>query len=301
MKFRNEAYSELVSDLINDAFYIESRSKRGTISTIRQYAEVIVRKILDLSDEDKVTLGDHRIIKQLKVVSDNNPLLMSSIENIRLIGNDCTHTQSLLSISDDDVSKSVDSLFNLYASLFVIYFEKHKFGLNSEIVRAFSILPPIIRYIALNELYKKDKSNISVIDKLSLVLLKAFDENNAITWIEERKSELSKTLPYTLEATEGMKKNYGSIVTEQIIDNAPDNMYISCLERVNDLSPIIQTNGVLYNNFEQAKQLYLDKGILQGEKAEIIEFNSVMEFVYLGRNIKENKRLENINSYLVTK
>lgn len=42
MKFRNEVYSELVSDLILDTFYIE-RPNREKVASIMQYAEVIVR------------------------------------------------------------------------------------------------------------------------------------------------------------------------------------------------------------------------------------------------------------------
>ncbi|WP_050567165.1 hypothetical protein [Vibrio owensii] len=69
MKFKNQAYEDLVRDLISDAFYLESRSNRGKISTIRQYAEVVIRKLLDLSEEKKVTLGEFDIIKKLKVKS----------------------------------------------------------------------------------------------------------------------------------------------------------------------------------------------------------------------------------------
>ena len=50
-EFNNEAYHALVSDLINDAFYLEGTSHRGVIAKIRQYAEVIVRKILNLSPD----------------------------------------------------------------------------------------------------------------------------------------------------------------------------------------------------------------------------------------------------------
>ena len=47
MKFRNEAYSDLVKDLMQDAFYIQ-RLNRGKIASIRQYAEVVIRKLIDL-------------------------------------------------------------------------------------------------------------------------------------------------------------------------------------------------------------------------------------------------------------
>jgi len=81
--FNNQAYSALVKDLLNDAFYLDSRSNRGTISTIRQYAEVIIRKVLDLSNEDYVTLGNRKILEKIKLRSNNNPLLLKALENIR--------------------------------------------------------------------------------------------------------------------------------------------------------------------------------------------------------------------------
>lgn len=42
-EFNNESYRALVSDLINDAFYLEGVSHRGVIAKIRQYAEVEIR------------------------------------------------------------------------------------------------------------------------------------------------------------------------------------------------------------------------------------------------------------------
>jgi len=300
MKFRNEAYTDLVNDVVFDAFYAE-RTNRGKIASIRQYAEIVVRKILDIPENDVVTLGNKAIVKQLELVSNNSQLLMSSIEKIRLIGNKCTHTQEIGEITDDDVRDCINCLFNIYASIFVIYFQKNKFGSKNEVMSAFSILPPIIRYLTLNELYKEYPDNLSIIDKLSLVLLKAFDKDQAIQWVEDRKEKLSNTLPYTEEAIDEIKQKYGPEVAQQTIKNAPSNMYISCLDRINDVDEIIQRNGLLYSNFEQAKELYLKKGILTGSSREISYFNSIMEFVYLGRKKENNPKLEEINSYFILK
>ncbi|MFA5670706.1 MAG: hypothetical protein WC967_15835 [Balneolaceae bacterium] len=299
IKFRNEAYSDLVSDLILDAFYIE-RPNRGKVASIRQYAEVVVRKILDLPESEKVTLGDRAIVEKLKERSDNNQLLMSSVNTIRLDGNNCTHTQETGPISEQDVQNCIDCLFNMYASIFVLYFKKYKFGANNEVMSAFSILPPIVRYLTLNELYQQSPENLSIIDKLSLVLLKAFDKDQAISWIEDRKEELSQMLPYTEEAIEKIKSTYGEIVAQQVIDNAPESMYDLCVDRIIEVEEIINRNGLLYNNFEQAKQLYLEKGVLLGSGDEIQEFNSIMEFVYLGRKEEPNSNLEKLESYVVT-
>lgn len=81
MKFRNEVYSELVSDLILDTFYIE-RPNRGKVASIRQYAEVIVRKILDSPESEKVTQGDRGVVEKRKKISNNNQMLMLSVNTI---------------------------------------------------------------------------------------------------------------------------------------------------------------------------------------------------------------------------
>lgn len=46
-KFNNEVYQPLATDLIGDTFYLENRSNTGKISSIRQYTEIIVRRILN--------------------------------------------------------------------------------------------------------------------------------------------------------------------------------------------------------------------------------------------------------------
>lgn len=300
MKFKNQVYEDLVKDLINDSFYIESRSNRGRISTVRQYSEIVIRKLLDLPQGEKVTLGDFDIIKKLKSVSSDNNLLIKSVRKIQKLGNKCTHTENPKPISNDDVNSAINALFDLYASLFYMYFKKYRFGSNNEVVRAFSILPPIIRYIVLDNLYGSDKSNLIVIDKLCLVLLKAFDKNDALTWLNERKGQLSSMLPYTPEAISDIEAIHGKLHATLVVANAPANMYICCLERLEEVSVILERQGLLYNNFEQAKQLYLDAGILDNGKPENEEFNDIMEFVYLGRKIEKNEKLKNRHSYSIT-
>lgn len=299
--FINEAYEPLVSDLINDAFYLEDRSRRGTISTIRQYAEVIVRKILNLPENRRATLGDLKIVEKLKDISSENELLMESVDHIRKIGNKCTHTQSLDEITKNDVKIAIDKLFNLYAYLFIAHFEKYTFGTNHEIMSAFSILPPIIRFITLNNLYENDKNNLFLIDKLSLVILKVYDKKTAIDWVEERKVKLSQTLTYTTEDIEQTRERYGDLVAQSIKDNAPDNMYVLCIERIDDVSSIIEHRGRLYENFEQAMPLFLEKGKVEEESEEAKNFNSIMEFIYLGRKPSENEKLKQRHLYTIVK
>ncbi|MCW2482178.1 hypothetical protein, partial [Candidatus Symbiopectobacterium sp. NZEC135] len=58
--------------------------------------------------------------------------------------------------------------------------------------------------------------------------------------------------------------------------------------------------GLLYNNFEQAKPLYLDEGVLDKNSTENEEFNDIMEFVYLGRKAEINEKLNKRHLYSIT-
>lgn len=296
--FNNQAFTTLVEDLLNDAFYLEARSFRGTISTIRQYAEVIVRKILDLSNEDYLTLGNRKILDNIKEKSNNNPLLLDALKEITNIGNKCTHTQSLERVTAEEVEKTIEHLFNLYAYLFIDYFNKYRFGINEDIQSSFSILPPIIRYIVLSEIYDGDTENVSIIDKLSLATLKAYDETQAITWLEDRKDKLTNMASVTTEAAQDLKNKIGESTANIIISQAP-NMFDLCIKRVKTVAKTIQEKGRLYDDFESAIKLYKEKGIVEGETDEISEFNNLMAFVYLGRKTRTNEKLDDKDSYIV--
>lgn len=299
LEFNNQAYKDLVDDLINDTFYNNDGSLRGKIATIRQYSEVIVRKILNISNNEKITIGDKNIITKLKKVSNNNTLLLSSLNTIKDYGNDCTHTQKTEIITEKIFEECVNSLFNLYAYLFIAYFEKYKFGKNSEIVSSFSILPPIIRYIALENLYNKDESNIMIIDKLVLSILKSFDKEKAIEWLNSKQSILENMNTVTEQAIQDISGKYGIEIAQQIINNAPENMYVLCVKKLNELDNIISRHGTLYNSFESALELYREKGYIEDENEEIKEFNSIMEFVYLGRKAIKNNKLKELDKYFV--
>lgn len=296
--FNNDTYEALVKDLLNDAFYLDERSARGKIATIRQYSEVIVRRILDFSNEKFVTLGNAKILEKIKDRSKNNKLLLESLANICNIGNGCTHTQKTEVVSDDDVNAAVNSLVNLYSYLLIDYFEKYKFGTNLEVISSFSILPPVIRYIVLNYLNEKYPENLFIIDKLSLTILKAYSKEKAIEWVEKRRDILKNTHSVTKKAEEGIIKNYGKAFAEEIVFQAP-NMYDLCIGRIERVNSIIEEKGKLYDDFESAIELYCQEGKVKGKTSEIIEFNSIMEFLYLGRKARKNDLLNEKNAFII--
>lgn len=202
-KFNNEVYQSLASDLIGDIFYLDGRSNRGKIASIRQYTEIIVRRILNYPQKDKLTIGNKKIQSRIKSYSANS-LLQDSIKVILSDGNARTHTQVVESPTDKDVEKVLDALFNLYAFLLVDYFEKYKFGSNKEVMTSFSILPPIIRWITLDYLFKQDNTNTDIIDKLALVTVKAYDKETALNWVEDNKDLLNSLL--SIKNSDDIKK-----------------------------------------------------------------------------------------------
>lgn len=278
--FNNDAYEALVSDLINDAFYLEGASRRGTIAKIRQYAEVLVRRILNIPKKNKVTLGNERIVA--KIEKKNIPLLSSSVKNINKMGSKCTHTQFTKEITEEDVKSVIDSLFELYACILIDYFERYEFGTSMDVVQQFSILPPIIRYLTLEYLYDRNPENIMIIDKLSLATLKALNKESAIDWIEARKVKLIETPSVSQKAENDIIERGGEEFLKEIMTVAP-NMYDLCIERVNLVAADIEKNGKLYNDFESAIDYYKELGPICGDSPAINEFNSIMDFLYLGR------------------
>ena len=295
--FNPEIFQNLIEEFIKEVNE-ENISNRTKIQKIRQYCEVVVRRILDFSDKEKLTLGDKKIVSLLQEKSNNNPLCMESIDYLRDIGNRCTHTQNVTKISDDELENCLEKLNRLYAYLFVEYFTKNPFGSNLNVMSSFSILPPLIRYFTLDYLYNTvEGNNLHIIDKLSLVILKAYNKEIALEWLEERRDELLNLSSMSESGFEAYKTNYGIEYATILKGNAP-NMYDLCTKRVKEVSDILEQNGKLYKTFEEAMPIFKEKGIIHSNEPAIIEFNKLMEFMYLGRIPKDNNQLERSTSYI---
>lgn len=208
---------------------------------------------------------------------------MNSIETIRKIGNSSTHTTNIKEVTKEEFDTVVESLLNLYAYLLIDYFERHPFGSNPAVMSSFSILPPIIRYITLEQLYEQNPDNIDVIDKLSLATLKAFDQVKAIDWVNSKREKLILMNSTTDEFRQGIIEIFGEEIADSILCSTTTNMYESCMKKIYSVSELIETKGLLYHDFESAISSYKESGILRGNNPEIQEFNSIMEFLYLGR------------------
>jgi hypothetical protein len=284
-KFDNEKYQILAKDLMGDIFYSEI-SNRNKIATIRQYTEVIVRKILDIDSSKKVTIGAKEISKKIEGLN-NSKFLKEALEDIKQDGNQCTHTEYLGEVTADEFDKIVDKLLDMLSFMLINYFETYEFGSRSDVLRSFSLLPPIVRYKVLIFLYNKYPNNIHVIDRLALAIVKAFDKEEAIRWIEEEKNNLINLDTMSDKVFAEIAKNTGIEIAEFIRFSSPyKNMYELCIDKIMKIGIEIDSKGHLYIDFEGALPCYKQYGIIDEDSEEIKEFNDIMDFLYLGRRKK---------------
>ena len=271
----NEQYELLATEVIGDAIYSD-QSYHGKVATLRRYAEIIVRKLLGRNQGSKLTLGDKAIGQAIRALPDG-AFIMRAVETVRLLGNDATHTQVTTEITEQDYKDVTDGIFDLLASLLINYFAKYKFGSVPGIQFAFSLLPPIIRYKVLIYLYENPngssnvtaqsaKTNIALVDKLSMIILKAKGKEEALAWINDHRSSLEslKTLDHR-------------------------DMYSVCLEKTEALSDHIIRKGHTYLTFEEAKAKYEKCLPTIVDDAENIEFFDILEFLYLGRESRHKE------------
>ncbi len=299
-KFDNEKYQILVKDLMGDIFYSET-SSRNKIATIRQYAEVIVRKILDIDPSQKMTIGAKEISKKIDALNNSN-FLKESLESIRQHGNQFTHTEYLGEVTSDDFDKIVDKLLDMLSFMFIDYFETYEFGARSDVLYSFSLLPPIVRYKVLIFLYNKYPNNIHVIDRLALAIVKAFDKEEAIRWIEEEKNNLLNLDTVSDKVFAEIVENQGIEIAELIKFSLPfQNMYELCIDKITDIGNEIASKGHLYIDFESALPYYKQYGIIDEDSEEIKEFNDIMDFMYIGRKTKMDDFIELKEPYVIFK
>ena len=56
--FNCEEQEKAIEELLSDIFYIKGISNRSKISSVRIYSELIIRKLLNISIKEYLTLGD---------------------------------------------------------------------------------------------------------------------------------------------------------------------------------------------------------------------------------------------------
>lgn len=194
-KFANEQYRFQVNAILKDVF-LTDMSYDGKISRLRTYAEIIIRKMLDIPIKEKMTICGPKVIAKIQRMPyfDERKIVFDTINKF---GTARIHTEreaeetedKFQVVSKDNFEQMNDSLLDLMAFLFIDYFNKYNFGSRPEVLYSFSLLPPALRYKVLSFLYDHDSRNKDVIDKLTLAILKAFGKNEVLVWIQENKMD----------------------------------------------------------------------------------------------------------------
>ena len=279
--FSNADYKSLADEIIKDSFYADN-SYGGKIAAERRCAELIVRFVLDLRVGSPMTLGEVQIKNQIKQLP-HHSFLENAIMGLKPKGNESSHTYGIVAATEADYERTTESLMNMFAYIFIKYFDKYPFGSKNEVMSSFSLLPPIIRYKTLEYLYSIDSQNISVIDKLVLVIMKAKGDEKAKRWVDDHKSDLEKMKVFNDDAYNKIAENQGIEIAEAMKMFAPDNMYRSCMDKIEQLKNTLNDKK-LYQTFEEAFPYYQEHGIIPDDGTdEVQEFNKMMEFLYLGR------------------
>ena len=258
------------------SIFLISISEYCLIEEIRPLEEILIRKILDIKPNDRVTVGNKAIVNSLKSKSNDNQLIITALNKIQTLGNRYTHTQFTGIVSNTDQITAFDALLDISAFLFVDYFSKYEFEKNPEVMNYFSYLPPELRYKVLNNLYEMDSSNIAIIDKLCLSIIKFKGGNEAYTWLQEHENEFKKIPFYADGMLPSLKKSMPAELQNITI-------YDTCFEKIEKLSAHFAIHGIMYETFEDAILYFQSHGKLQSNSPEIVEFNDIMELLYIGR------------------
>lgn len=302
--FDDNEYAGLIGDLLHDTLYI-GISNKGKLGCLRQQAEVLVRKILDIGSSKQLMLGQVRRNSNNSAVQDGmdnlddelSDRLIEIVNRIVPLGNDGTHTQHTDEFSQEEVEGVEDAILDLYALIFIKFFMDIHVNLYSskEVLWLFSLLPPVIRYKTWAYLFEKDNNNIQVVDKLCLSIIKFYDKEKACEWLEDNAGTI-KAIPYPtkeeIEKYDGMHMfevapgKYEVRVTLNF--DAYDNMYDLLQSKIDAPGTSINESGKLYKSFEEAIDHYkkCKNEVMQNCSEEMVTLCSLMDFVYLGRKSK---------------
>lgn len=248
-----------------------------------------MRKLIDSPSNQNLMLGQNYVKDEIKKLN-NSDHIQSCVKDIikddgaMHRGNSCSHTGVIDSIEDQEHREEINSLQELIACLFIDYFTTYKFGIKSEVMGNFSLLPPIIRCKTLTYLYQKDETNVDIFDKLVLSLIKSYDADKAMEWVEAHKEQLDERPSSSPE----MGIMLAMLGHPQFMCRT---MYDCCVTKINDSSRFPQ----MYKAFEEAKKFYIDNNTLKETGEEIAKFKNLMDFVFIG--IKEEPMPIDNNPY----
>lgn len=281
-------FDERIKNNINDALYVEGLSWEGRLKVLRTYVEIILRFIL-CDEACCLTLGNKMIKSRLRDLSPASDFLLNAVDRINALGNDNIHTYKSGTATEQDFNNALDAVYDLYAFLFIDYFLKYGVATNNKVLEIFSLLPPVIRKKTFSYLWEKDKENIVVVDKLCLAILKSDGVAAARDWVDTNEALLKQLSCRTRDFENDFVQKVGENIASYIFDLGVKNMYEVCLDKINQLSTVIENQGVLYATYEEALRFYEKKmsGLYMSHASEE-EFVTLMDFCFKGRKSIDN-------------
>ena len=156
-EFENQDYGIVIIELVKDIYY-SGVSTSSKLVLIRKFTELISRKILNLGEGAKMTLGEiaHPNPKKFprtyklweKLDASFRDDFSKIVQEIAELCNQYAHTQVNKPASDEEYLRAEELVSELFSLLFVKYFTNFELTVLSDpnVLTAFSHLPPVIRY-----------------------------------------------------------------------------------------------------------------------------------------------------------
>lgn len=298
--FEEEEYTPRILDIIKVAFYNDNPTETR-LTELRKYAEINLRRILNIGSGSKFMLGHllhNKNDAKTKLDALDYPRqkdLLKIVNQIKELGNDATHTERVKAFTPIEYQKVLDGIFDLIAYQFVDYFKEYPMKLTSpnNVMSNFSLLPPIIRLKTLNRLRDDEPNNIQILNRLILAIIKVYGKPIAYEWLNLNESILrSIQYPNTKEISDyisccGVEISPG-LIAFSIPLHQFNNVYDLLKHKVDANSTSINEQGKLYDSFETAIKYYHTRKS-EDSNSEIKKLHSIMDFVYIGRREEEKK------------
>lgn len=131
---------------------------------------------------------------------------------------------------------------------------------------------------------------MDIVEKIRLAMVKTVGLDGAMEMLEHHKEEWS-AVPVPYSSNDLKKKIFfynGDFVTA--MSEMQESLYDYFTRELPRIK--ILDKHPLYTTYEEAKQYYLEYGILEETSPEITEFNALMNFIYTGRKVAEDTQPE---------
>lgn len=141
-------------------------------------------KMINLGCVTKKEWDKKRLVEHIELIGEHiDKNIEVKFNKVRLIGNAGGHFHS--TVEHSQINNLITIINEIIEDLLVKYFEEYKFGSQNSVLTILSSLPPIHRVKILEKVRDNDKSNIILIEKLSMAYLKSGNFEKSILFLTE--------------------------------------------------------------------------------------------------------------------